>query len=97
MDNAIQILFDLPAQKHNIRAALAARINFLIENDFDKLIYILYRFDINEAKLKNKLASSSSDAGELIADMVIERDEEKKLARKKFRQDDLQIPDDEKW
>jgi hypothetical protein len=97
MHNEIQILFELPAEQSDVRSELAARINYLIENDFHKLISVLYRFDISELKLKNKLAASSSDAGGVIADMVIERNDEKKLARKKFRQDDSQIPDDERW
>jgi hypothetical protein len=97
MDNEIEILFELPAERSDVRSELAARINYLIENDFHKLISVLYRFDISELKLKNKLAAASSDAGEVIADMVIERNEEKRQARKKFRQDDSQIPDDERW
>lgn len=53
---------------------LAQEINQLILNDFEKLIQCLYRMDVSEIKLKELLQKSSdTDAGTLIAKMMIER------------------------
>ena len=49
-------------------AALAARINRLITDDFSGLINLLYRLDISEAKLKKLLSEHpQEDAGKIIA------------------------------
>jgi hypothetical protein len=47
---------------------LANAINDLIKNDFSKLVQLLYRIDVSEAKLKYILqAHPNEDAGKLIA------------------------------
>jgi hypothetical protein len=79
------------------REKLAAYINELINHDFEKLVHILYRLDVNEQKLRSALDASSSDAGALIAQMIIERQEQKIKTREQFRQPNSHISDDEKW
>ena len=77
---------------------LASYINELINHDFEKLVSILYRLDVSEKKLKETLASSSTNAGELIAAMIIERQLQKIKTRKEFQQQNKEdIPDEEKW
>lgn len=79
------------------REQLAVYINELINTDFEKLASILYRVDVDEKKLKKLLADNpDTDAGLLIADLVIERQIEKKKSREKFRRDSS-ISDEEKW
>lgn len=64
---------------------LANAINELIKNDFSKLVQLLYRIDVSEAKLKYILqAHPNEDAGKLIAAVVIERLAATKKAREKF-------------
>jgi len=66
---------------------LANAINELIKNDFSKLVQILYRIDVSEAKLKYILqAHPNEDAGKLIATVVIERLAATKKAREMFSQ-----------
>lgn len=78
-------------------AALAVAINRLIQTDFAALINILYRLDVREGRLKQVLAAQAgTDAGELIAALIVERHLEKIKTRVKFRKQD-DIPDDEKW
>jgi hypothetical protein len=76
---------------------LAIYINKLITHDFEKLIHILYRLDVSEQKLKSTLASSSVDAGLLIAQMIIERQLQKIKTREQYRQQNSNISDEEKW
>jgi hypothetical protein len=76
---------------------LIAAINHLISTDFEKLVFLLYRIDVSEKKIKALLDNaSSSNAGELIAQAIIERLEEKKASREKYKQAG-EIPEDEKW
>lgn len=80
-----------------LRKKLSAYINQLINTDFEKLISLLYRIDVNETKLRNLLATSAGrDAAQLIADLIIERQLQKIESRKNSKpQDD--IPEDERW
>ena len=58
--------------------ALAARINHLIVHDFPRLIHILYVIDVSEEKLKKLLRTyKDSDAGVIIAKLVVDRQKKK--------------------
>jgi hypothetical protein len=64
---------------------LALAINELIKNDFSKLVQLLYRIDVSEAKLKSILQEHpNEDAGKLIAQVVLERLAATKKARAMF-------------
>ena len=77
---------------------LAARINQLVNEDFNKLISILYRLDIDEYALRNLLQDvNANDAGTIIAGMVIQRQLQKNKSRQEFRQRDGNIDEAEKW
>ena len=72
-------------------------INHLITTNFQSLLNILYRLDVSEQKINNALSSHPGhDAGQLIADLILERQIEKIKTRKLFnRQND--VPDEDKW
>jgi hypothetical protein len=77
---------------------LADKINELIISDFQKLVSILYRMDVSESKLKQLLiVNPGTDAGLIIADLMIERQEQKIKSRNQFSKRDENISDDEKW
>jgi len=76
---------------------LVSYITDLINNDFEKLVRILYALDVNEKKLKETLASSSTDAGVIIVDMIVESQMQKIKTRSQYREKNTNIPDDEKW
>lgn len=64
---------------------LERTINELIKNDFSRLVQILYRIDVSEAKLKNILSENpNEDAGKIIAQVIIERLVATKKARESF-------------
>ena len=78
---------------------LANAINELIKNDFSKLVQLLYRIDVSEAKLKYILQTHpNEDAGKLIAAVVIERLAATKKAREMFStaKENDSIDDEEK-
>ncbi len=79
-----------------LKKLLAQRIHFLINNEFRKLVQLLYRIDIDEVRLKQLLAQSNEDAGMLIASLIIERQLQKIESRKKFNNID-DISEEEKW
>lgn len=80
-----------------LKKVVADIINHLITNDFSRLIAVLYRLDISEKKLKQLLKSSiDTSAGDIIAEMIIERQAEKIKARKLFSANESYC-DEEKW
>jgi hypothetical protein len=80
------------------RQQLKDEITHLIQHDFQKLVSILYRIDVNERKLKYLLQENvGEDAAFIIADLIIERQLEKIKSRRKFSQRDDTISDEEKW
>ena len=73
------------------------RINDLINYDFQKLVAILYRMDVNETKLKQLLKENpGTNAGIIIAELMIERQAQKIRSRQAYKPDE-NISDDEKW
>lgn len=82
---------------NELKEELAAYINTLIQSDFNKLVQLLYRIDVDEAKLKAILKQNpDTDAGLIIAGLVIERQLEKIESRKENENNNI-IPDDDKW
>jgi hypothetical protein len=79
----------------------ALYFNNLILNDFAALVSLLYRIDISEIKLRNLLKENSgSNAGELIATLVMERIAQKIKTREAHRLKTDSFPgteDAEKW
>lgn len=79
--------------------AVADYINPLIAGNFNKLISILYRLDINEIKLRQVLSDNpGKDAGIIIAGLIIERQLQKIKSRHSFRaKGENNIDENEKW
>ena len=77
---------------------LSACINDLIINDFERLVSLLYRMDINEKKLEYLLAQQpGTDVADSIAALVIERQLQKIKSRQENRRDINDVTDEEKW
>ena len=82
----------------NTKQILIEKINELINTDFQKLVSILYRMDVNEIKLKQLLnENQGTNAALIITDLMIERQEQKIISRQQFRKKDENINDEEKW
>lgn len=81
-----------------LRRQLSISINEMILSDFDNLVLLLYRLDIDETKLRKILNENhASDAGNIIADLIIERQLQKIKSRQQFSQRDNNISEEEKW
>jgi len=90
--------FSLNAHEDDLALLLAEKINYLIVNDFNKLIYVLYRADINEKKLNLLLAENKKEnAGKIIAALFIERQMQKIKSRQEHRRDQNNIPEEDRW
>jgi hypothetical protein len=86
-----------PVLRQERRTQLIDAINYLLVNDFHKLVVVLYRVDVSEPKLKKLLqANPKTDAAVIIADLLIERQAEKIKTRESFK-GKRDIPEDEKW
>ena len=81
-----------------IKKHLAKYINDLIIHDFEKLVSILYRIDVNERKLKSMLQENKhADAGIVIAKLIIERQLQKIKTRSEFSGKKTEDDGEEKW
>lgn len=82
MTNSSQLIqliskhFDLPENisESHLREVLVKTFEYLIEDDFQKLLQILYRADVDQYKLKELLEQTEGkSSAEIIADAYIER------------------------
>jgi hypothetical protein len=79
------------------REQLADHINEMILHDFTGLLNLLYRLDVSESRIRTILDEmQQEDAGKIIADVIIERQLQKRKTREQFKQEN-DIPEDEKW
>lgn len=93
-----QVSTDLsPDKKDALKEQLAAYLNELLLHDFPSLVQLLYRVDVSEKKLKAVLQENpNEDAGNLLAELVIQRQLEKLATKNRFRfRDDAS--EEERW
>lgn len=68
-----------------LEGLLAEKLNTLIRNDFNALVQLLYRIDINETRLRQLLADNTGeDAGRIMARLIMERQWQKIQTRRKY-------------
>lgn len=72
---------------------LVDAVNDLLVNDFNALVQMLYRLDVDENKIRASLAGNrGTDAAELIAGLLLERQIQKLEYRKSVK---VGLPEDE--
>ena len=80
-----------------MKQKLSACLNHLLVNDFPALVQVLYRVDVSENKLKHVLRENKNvDAGDLLAELLIARQQQKTMAAKMFPSTQ-KPPPDEAW
>ncbi len=97
LNQSLEISLPVTISDEELKQKLALHINYLINNDFEKLVALLYRIDVNENKLRQLLEQKEGEntAG-LITDLIIERQLQKIKSRKDSKSSN-DIPEDEKW
>lgn len=81
-----------------LREKLSAHINRLIQTNFEQLVNLLYRIDVSEAKIKSLLQiQPGTNAGDLITDLIIERQLQKIKSRQDFKPNNETFNEEEKW
>jgi hypothetical protein len=88
----------LPATIDNIGAfteELSNYINHLLNTDFEKVVSLLYRIDVDENKIK-KLLENTTNSSLTIAQAIIERQLQKIKSRQEHRRDN-NFNEEEKW
>lgn len=97
INQSLEISLSSSVSEEELRKQLTSHINHLIDHDFEKLVFYLYRIDVNENKMRTLLDQREGEnAAELIADLIIERQLQKIESRKKFKNDG-NIDENEKW
>lgn len=75
---------------NRVKEVLTQEIDYLIGHDMDRLLWILYRLDVDEGRLRQLIADiPPADASGLIADLIIERQLEKAETRAKYERGEL--------
>lgn len=68
------------------RNFIIEKINNWINNDFEHLLYLLYRIDVHEDKVRTLLADNNGEhAAATITDLIIEREKQKMITRQQFK------------
>lgn len=82
-----QMSIEIPGNitMHDLQLYLTKYINKLIEQDFERLVSILYKIDVDENKLKRILREQTgTDTADIIANLIIERQLKKIETRKQY-------------
>ena len=96
ISHSFELILPASISAEELKDKLASHINYLINHDFEKLVYYLYRIDVDENKMRHLLqVKQGENAAELIADLIIERQLQKIESRKKFNTQ--QDSEEEKW
>ena len=96
VNKELEVAFPVDSSEELVNQ-LTLFINDLINRDFQKLVFILYRIDINENKLKNILVKNEGEnAAGIIAHLIIEREIQKIKSRKEFGAT-TEFNNEEKW
>ena len=99
INNSLQLELKENISMDELRNLLSGHIHHLINNNFNKLVGILYRIDVSETKLRQLLEDKqAADAGMIIADLIIERQIQKIQSRESYRaKGENSIDENEKW
>lgn len=98
INQALELALPETTSAEALKEKLSLQINELINHDFEKLVFYLYRIDVDEARMRALLAHKEGEgAAGLIAELVIERQLQKIKARNEFKQKATEGNGEEKW
>jgi hypothetical protein len=71
-----------------LREKVKSVIDHLLQSDFEKLLHIMYRLDIDESLFKAVVSGTyGNDVSGKLADIVLERELKKMETRKRYKDD----------
>jgi len=81
------------------RKFIIDKINNWILNDYEHLLYLLYRIDVHEDKVRTLMQQHKGEnAAEIIADLIIDRQRQKIETRKMFHMEKpIDVDESELW
>jgi DNA-directed RNA polymerase specialized sigma54-like protein len=98
LNESLQLSIPSKAGREDLIRLLTEHINNLLNSDFEKLVSLLYRLDISEKKIRECLAvNAGQDAAPLIAQLIIERQEQKIKSRQQYTRRDQSIDEEDAW
>jgi len=78
--------------EEELKDRLKTLIDWLIDNQFEKLLYILYRVDVNETTVRQLIAENQTgDIASILADTIINRQKEKEIFKASYK---VPVPED---
>ncbi|WP_343689822.1 hypothetical protein [Chitinophaga sp.] len=81
-----------------LESLLAARLETLINTDFQQFVLLLYKIDVAEKKVRQVLADdTTANVYRKIAALLIERQQQKVISRKTFTRPINDNDDEERW
>lgn len=85
INKQINTHFEEDIAMQQLQEKLISFVNDLIRDDFQRLVAILYKVDVDEGRLKAILRKEAGkDAATIIARLIIEREMQKIETRKQF-------------
>ena len=97
INQSLEISLSDSISMDELKQKLSLHINHLINHDFEKLVSLLYRIDVNENKLRGILDNKEGEnAPVLITELIIERQLQKIKSRKDSKSNN-DTSDDERW
>jgi hypothetical protein len=98
LNKELSLEFSEKLAMNELEQQLTDHINLLINTDFEKLIYYLYRIDVNETKMKQLLQQQGGEnAAQLIARLIIDRQLQKIKSRAEQRPGTIDNEGAERW
>jgi hypothetical protein len=80
----------------DLAAKLSELIEHLIDKDFEKLLWILYRIDVDEQRTKQILSEHlPAEAPMILATLIIERQRKKEMFKSAFSNPPVQEEDED--
>ncbi|MEO5984139.1 MAG: hypothetical protein ABIP80_01460 [Ferruginibacter sp.] len=94
IEEIISVWDEASLRDQAFRSILILKINELIQNNFNLLVQLLYRIDVDESRLKKVLSENASEVtAPLIAGLMIDRQLQKIKLRKEMKKNDIDEED----
>jgi hypothetical protein len=98
INNELSLQLPESLSMDELKEQLTQYINQLINTDFEKLIFYLYRIDVHEEKMKQLLQKQEGEnAAALIAQLIIDRQLQKIKSRAEFKSGSSDEDAAERW